>query len=103
MAPLDIGREAAYGRLCCDLAWQPQLPNNPWQWPQCVFALPVLFILAVILILRSYVSRTLPRVVVPEYKPAATLAFIKAFVTGEEYPRYVPAPPGSAQRRSRFP
>jgi hypothetical protein len=40
-----------------------------------------------------------PCTVVPEYKPAATLAFIKAFVSGEEYPRYVSS---SSQRRSRF-
>jgi hypothetical protein len=29
---------------------------------------------------------------VPEYKPAATLAFISDFVKGDEYKRYVPKP-----------
>lgn len=44
---------------------------------------------------------------VPEYKPAATLAFIEAFVKGGEFPRYVPPPPtagaGSKQRSKLFP
>jgi hypothetical protein len=34
---------------------------------------------------------------VPEYKPDITLAFLTAFIKGEEYPRYV-APTGSRQK-----
>ena len=30
---------------------------------------------------------------VPEYKPAATLAFLSDFVSGEEFKRYVAPPP----------
>ena len=42
---------------------------------------------------------------VPEYKPAATLAFISAFVKGEEFKRYVPPPTrlGQQHRGDLFP
>ena len=36
---------------------------------------------------------------VPEYKPATTLAFISAFVKGEAYKRYTPPPSRLSQRR----
>ena len=42
---------------------------------------------------------------VPEYKPAATLAFLSDFVSGEEFKRYVAPPPtpGRAARSRLFP
>lgn len=40
---------------------------------------------------------------VPEYKPASTLAFLKAFLQGEEYPRYVKPSRAGRKHQRRFP
>ena len=35
---------------------------------------------------------------VPEYKPAASLAFLRAFVQNKPFPEYIPPPSGRVQR-----